>query len=503
MKVCLANDSFPPQIDGVANAIKNYADIIHKHYGSAIVATPAFPKSEDYKYPYEVVRYPSLRLTENIGYRAGYPFWPKAIEKLAAFNPDIIHSHCPYVSSYLCRELRAINGAPLVLTYHTKFDIDIKRCLRLKILQTSLISLVVKNIEGSDEVWVVSKGAGENLRDLGYRGSYRVMENGVDIPKLPPNEEIKASIVRKYGLKENETVFLSVGRMKWYKNHRLTINALRKLQDAGYAFKMIFVGSGSDAEDIEKYTAEAGIRDNCIFTGAIHDREYLRNMYFCADVFVFPSTYDTNGIVVREAAACSLASILIKDSCASEGITDGVNGIILEENADAMAAALADICRSRDTARRLGENAANQIYVSWEDSLANAVARYRELIDAKARGLLPQKPRPALDEQGIKLIAQSYRSYARFKNFEYTRFFRNKDLPAAKLDDSWEGLFEPYDEAIFDTETDRDFDDRDFDDREFDDKNFEAEAGTDAEDGERNFGGSGSEGAGRFGSSDL
>ncbi|MBR5059549.1 MAG: glycosyltransferase [Clostridia bacterium] len=458
MKVCLANDSFPPQIDGVANAIKNYADVIDKRYGSAIVATPSFAKNEDYKYPYEIVRYPSLRLPKKVGYRAGYPFQPKAMDRLAAFGPDIIHSHCPYVSSYLCRELRAITGAPLVLTYHTKFDIDIKRCLKLKILQTSLITLIVKNIEGSDEVWVVSKGAGENLKELGYAGSYRVMENGVDIPKLPPDENIKASIIEKYGLSPDETVFLSVGRMKWYKNHRLTIDALRKLKDAGYSFKMLFVGSGSDMEAIEKYTVEAGVSDECIFTGPILDREYLRNVYFCADVFVFPSTYDTNGIVVREAAACNLASILVKDSCASEGITDGLNGIIIDENVDSLTAALASICDNRDTARRLGENAANEIYISWEDSVAKAVARYKELIDAKERGLLPQKPRPAFDEQGIKLIAQSYKSYARFKNFEYSRRFRDKDAAGDTLssvsDASWDGLFDPYDDTVFDTGAD-------------------------------------------------
>ena len=453
MRVCLANDSFPPQIDGVANAIKNYADIIHKSYGSAIVATPSFSKNEDYKFPYEIVRYPSLRLPEKVGYRAGYPFSPKAMEKLAAFGPEIIHSHCPMVSSYLCRELRAITGAPLVLTYHTKFDIDIKRCLKMKLLQTSLITLLVKNIEGSDEVWVVSKGAGENLRNLGFKGSYRVMENGVDIPKLPPDEAIRASIMEKYGLTPGETVFLSVGRMKWYKNHRLTIDALRRLKDAGYAFKMLFVGAGSDLEEIEKYTAEAGVRENCIFTGAVYDREYLRNIYFCADVFVFPSTYDTNGIVVREAAACSLASILVKGSCASEGITDGVNGIIAEEDLDSMTAALSAICRSRETARTLGENAARDLYISWEDSVANAVARYRELAEAKAGGMLAQKPRPALDEQGIKLVAQSYKSYAKFKSFEYSRRLRDKGT-SPRQDSSWDGLFEPYDDTVFDTSAD-------------------------------------------------
>ena len=42
-KVCLLNDSFPPVIDGVANTVVNYATIIQKELGEAIVATPNTP----------------------------------------------------------------------------------------------------------------------------------------------------------------------------------------------------------------------------------------------------------------------------------------------------------------------------------------------------------------------------------------------------------------------------------------------------------------------------
>ena len=52
MNICLLNDSFPPVIDGVANAVINYATIIERDYGHAIVSTPAYPGVED-NYPFE------------------------------------------------------------------------------------------------------------------------------------------------------------------------------------------------------------------------------------------------------------------------------------------------------------------------------------------------------------------------------------------------------------------------------------------------------------------
>lgn len=46
-KICLINDSFPPAIDGVANAVTNYADIITREHGSAAVVTPYYPDADD------------------------------------------------------------------------------------------------------------------------------------------------------------------------------------------------------------------------------------------------------------------------------------------------------------------------------------------------------------------------------------------------------------------------------------------------------------------------
>ena len=58
--VCLINDSFPPAIDGVANAVTNYADIIARQYGSPTVVTPYYPEADDSVYPFPVLRYPSV-----------------------------------------------------------------------------------------------------------------------------------------------------------------------------------------------------------------------------------------------------------------------------------------------------------------------------------------------------------------------------------------------------------------------------------------------------------
>lgn len=413
MKVCLANDSFPPQIDGVENTVVNYANIITNKYGSAVVATPEYPGADDAQFGFDIVRYPSLYIGKKIGYRAGYPFSAEAMEKLSVFRPNIIHSHCPMMSTYLCRELRSITNAPIVFTYHTKFDIEIRRALKLKILQEHVINLMINNIEACDDVWVVSEGAGENLKSMGYRGTYTVMNNGVDMPKAPVNEPLLAQIRSQYNLTEEVPVFLSVGRMRWYKGQKITLDGLKKAKDAGKQFKMVFIGDGNDKKEMERYAKSLGLADDCIFTGSIYDRELLRTWYCLADLFLFPSTYDTNGIVVREAAACSLGSVIVKGSCAAEGITDGRNGILIEENSDSMAKVIMKICDDRAAAVKIGQNAADELYISWEQAVDRAVSRYAYIIDNVRYGHM-EREHVSFDKW-IDVLADFYKGMERLK----------------------------------------------------------------------------------------
>ena len=380
LSVCLLNDSFPPVIDGVANAVLNYASMIQDQLGSAVVGVPDYPGTTD-NYPFPVVRYPSFDTTKIVGYRAGYPFSARAMDALADFSPQIIHTHCPVMSTVMARALRERLDVPVVFTYHTKFDIDIRRDLSGQLLQQTAIRLLVDNISACDEVWVVSRGAGENLRSLGYAGDYIVMENGVDFPRGPVSRDRCSALRKELGLPEQVPVYLFVGRMMWYKGVHIILDALAALRQSGRDFRMLMVGDGMERQEMEQKAAQLRLDDICIFTGAVHDREKLRTLFSLSDLFLFPSTFDTNGIVVREAAACGTASVLVRDSCAAEGVADGVNALLIEENAASLKALLEKKGADRAALSRLGQQALEQLYLSWEDSVKRAFSRYYVVLD--------------------------------------------------------------------------------------------------------------------------
>ena len=150
---------------------------------------------------------------------------------------------------------------------------------------------------------------------------------------------------------------------------------------------MVFVGDGMEKEEMEEYARELKLDGKCIFAGSVQDRQMLRTYFSMADLFLFPSTYDTYGIVVREAAACGLASVLIDGSCAAEGTTHGENTYHIEENAQSMRDLLLQHGQDRDAMRRLGKNAMDQLYLSLDDSVKRAWDRYGIVLDDYRRGL--------------------------------------------------------------------------------------------------------------------
>ena len=215
------------------------------------------------------------------------------------------------------------------------------------------------------------------------------MPNGVDFERgRVPEEDVRA-VCRDFDLPENMPVFLFVGRMMWYKGLRITLDALKKLKDAGHPFRMVFVGSGGDKDEVVAYANGLGLSDCVFFTSPKYDRSVIRAWYCRADLFLFPSTFDTNGLVVREAAACELASVLVRGSCAAEDITDGKNGFLIEENADSMAALLTRLCHEPEVLKRVGQQAQEEIYISWDDAVHRAQQRYEIVIERYHAGSHP------------------------------------------------------------------------------------------------------------------
>ena len=81
LRIGLFSESFPPVIDGVSNAVLNYARVIQQNHGESIVVMPKYKGAYD-DYPFKVIRYDSVGMPSQVSYRAGNPFDLKTLKKL-------------------------------------------------------------------------------------------------------------------------------------------------------------------------------------------------------------------------------------------------------------------------------------------------------------------------------------------------------------------------------------------------------------------------------------
>ncbi len=381
LKVGIGTDAFPPTTDGISNVAQNYAAEINKKLGEAVIITPKNPNQLDYKYNYEIFRYKSWWIPSKEGYSIGWPFKDELHQAIINMNFDILHSHAPLATSYYFRRVVEKKKIPVVLTYHTKYEYDIDRRVPTKPARDFAYKFLLNNINAADEVWVTSEGTSDSLRKLGYQGDYIVMPNGCDLPITNVSADDIAVIKRKHNVPEDVPIFLYSGRMIWYKNIELILDACSKLKRDGKKFKLIMLGFGADETAIKRYIRKSGLKNDVIWTGKILDRQEILSYYGIADILLFPSVFDTNGLVVREAAACATPSLLVHGSCAAEGIDDGKTGFLCMESAHSVAVTLAKIMDNKELLRKVGKQAQSDIYISWEDSVQKAYKRYENLVE--------------------------------------------------------------------------------------------------------------------------
>jgi beta-galactosidase len=183
------------------------------------------------------------------------------------------------------------------------------------------------------------------------------------------------TIIAKYG---NDIVY------KRNISIKKVLEAVSLLDRQGYKTKLILAGQGPHTEEIKRKITELNISDSVEMTGHISDVNILDGLYGLAEILAFPSLYDNSPMVVREAAAMMTPSLLVRSSSASEGITDGYNGYLCEDNSKDIASVLKRVLfEEKNGIRQVGRNAQMTIPVSWDTVIEDVEKCYFDLIRMK------------------------------------------------------------------------------------------------------------------------
>lgn len=384
------NEPYPPLMDGVGQVVKNYSEcLINEHDYDVRVLTTISSKEihlakDDPEYVMRAVMHPVPGLGPY-----GIVTFPDGLKKkINEIDFDIIHTHSPFFLGQFAEKIVKRRRIPLVTTFHSQFKKDIKAFTKSDMLAGLVTKYLIKHYNKADAVLVPNTNSVDVLRSYGYKGDVRILLNATDM-KVPAEEDLEKQKIDGYDLIKriklspptNKPILLFIGQHREEKNLSLLINSLRKLKDRNIPFYMVFVGEGPGKKQYEEMVENLKLSEDVVFLGKITDRYLIKCLYAISTLFLFPSLYDTSSLVPREASAYSLPLIYINGAATAEGIIDGENGFLSENNADAYSKKIEEVLLNKEIRIKAGVGAKKLLYRSFSDAADDVSNIYQELIE--------------------------------------------------------------------------------------------------------------------------
>lgn len=213
-----------------------------------------------------------------------------------------------------------------------------------------------------------------------YHYDVITVPTGVDALPKPTKSQI-LDFKSQFGIVETDEVILYAGRLGAEKNLAILIPTIKKVLKKRPKARLLYVGDFEYRKTLERLASKSGVNDRITFTGSL-PRKNLGVAYGAADIFVFPSLTDTQGLVVHEAAHAGLPFVLV-DKYVSEVVRENENGFIAKNTSASLAENIIKLLaddklreefgkRSKQLARMYGElsqtKKLEQLYI---EALAN------------------------------------------------------------------------------------------------------------------------------------
>ena len=379
----LFTDSFLPMMDGVAIVVDNYAKRLSK-YAKVIVFAPRYlnMQIDDTKFNYDVVRCRSIKVPF-IDYSLPMPKMDTNFNKiLKKYHLDIVHIHSPFTIGEAGIRYAKKHHIPVIGTMHSQFRQDFIRAVKNEKVANTLNMQLIKVFNKCDECWAVNKEVARIFyEDYGYKTLPKVMNNATEMLPVDNYQEAYHYIDKKEHL-EGKIVFIFVGRLNNLKNIFFIVDALKivKEKEPNLDFKMLFVGTGQDEEELRKRIKRNNLEEDITLCGKITDRVLLSKYYVRADLFLFPSLYDASSIVQIEAASQKTPVLFLKGAATTSTVIDNVNGFIEENDVSLYADRIIKIVKDKKLLSEVSENAYRDLYKNWDDKIKEVYENYLKFL---------------------------------------------------------------------------------------------------------------------------
>lgn len=383
MKILMVTNVYRPFGGGVARSVDATADAFRERGHEVLIVAPEAtgPAEPDPG----VVRIPSIHRPLKRPFAIALPVPGLLSRRVEAFEPDVIHSHHPFLLGDDALRIAASRRLPLIFTYHTQYGHYVRSMLegaeRLARFATRLAIEYANLCQ-----WVVapSESIASRLRERGVLAPLSVIPTGIDTPRFTRGDG--AGCRRRLGLPAEAFVVGYVGRLAQEKNLNFLGRAVAEFLRASDEARFLVVGMGDAEAELAAPLKEAGLTDRVTWAGRL-DGQNLVDAYHALDVFAFASKTETQGLVLAEAMAAGRPVVSLTAPGCNDIVRDGENGLLVEdEDVEAFASALAEVQRMEADEREAMVRAARETADAY--SLDRSADRLLEVYE-KAQGSEP------------------------------------------------------------------------------------------------------------------
>jgi glycosyltransferase involved in cell wall biosynthesis len=280
---------------------------------------------------------------------------------------DLIHIQTPFVAHYAGLKAARALGKPVLATYHTFFEEylyhyapflpkDWLKGLARRFSRTQCNAL--------DAVVVPSTAMRDRLAEYGVTAPMHVLPTGIPLNRFAAGD--RGRFRAALGIPERRPVALFVGRVAHEKNISFLIDAVAAARRRVPDLLFLITGEGPAEQALRKQAAALGLSDCVRFLGYLDRQRDLPDAYAGADVFIFASRTETQGLVLLEAMAMGLPAVALAAMGTQDIMAPGRGGIAAPNDVAGFAAVLADLLSDEVLRRHLSDEA--RVYArEWAD----------------------------------------------------------------------------------------------------------------------------------------
>ena len=341
MKILMFTNTYTPHVGGVARSVSELAAGLREAGDEVLVVAPEFEnRAQDEA---GVLRMPAVQHFAGSDFSVPLPLSPGLARAAEAFNPDIIHSHHPFLLGDTALRAASYLNVPVVFTHHTRYELYGHYVAQdSDLLKRLALNLSLGYCDLCDGVIAPSGSIADFLAEHGVDAPVSVVPTGVDARAFGNGEGRRGRAA--LSIPPEAFVVGHVGRLAPEKNLGFLTDALLAfLRQAAEAHALI-VGDGPSRKSMADAFDAAGLSDRVHLAGVLKGSS-LADAYAAMDAFAFSSLSETQGLVLVEAMTAGCPVVALDAPGARDVVTDRLNGRLLDAGSSVceFAAALREV----------------------------------------------------------------------------------------------------------------------------------------------------------------